>query len=143
MDRAGQTEHQDCQFMKLTRFRIQNYKGILDSDWVNVCPLTALVGKNEVGKTSLLQALHKFNPFKPAPYSIAREWPRGLRGARSDAQVVCAAEFELTPDEIKGLQELTAPQITLQHVQVTKDYAGRVEVLFGDGLFPEKLHPNT
>ncbi len=129
--------------MKLTRFRIQNYKGILDSDWVNVCPLTALVGKNEVGKTSLLQALHKFNPFKPAPYSIAREWPRGLRGARSDAQVVCAAEFELTPDEIKGLQELTAPQITLQHVQVTKDYAGRVEVLFGDGLFPEKLHPNT
>lgn len=129
--------------MKLTRFRIQNYKGILDSDWVNVCHLTALVGKNEVGKTSLLQALHKFNPFKPTPYSIAREWPRGLRGARSDAQVVCAAEFELTPDEIKGLQELTAPQVTLHKVQVTKDYAGRFEVLFGDGLFPEKLHPNT
>src|SRR5260370_41275551 len=126
--------------MKLTRFRIQNYKGILDSDWVNVCPLTALAGKNEVGKTSLLQALHKFTPFKPAPYSIAREWPRGLRGARSDAQVVCAAEFELTPDEIKGLQELTAPQITLQHVQVTKHDPGRVDVIFREGLCPHMLN---
>jgi len=54
--------------MKLTRFRIQKYKCILDSDWVNIPGLTVLVGKNEAGKTSLLKALHKFNPFNPEPY---------------------------------------------------------------------------
>ena len=54
---------------------------------VAVTPLTVLVGKNESGKTALLKALHKFNPFKPEPYAT-REWPRGHRDARSADQVV-------------------------------------------------------
>ena len=128
--------------MKLTRFKIQKFKSILDSDWVNVSSPTVLVGKNEAGKTSLLKALHKFNPFKPEPYSMAREWPRGFRGERSDAQVVCVAEFQLSDEELKGLQELAGQPVSLEKIQVTKDYAGRFEVLFPAGLFSEKLHPN-
>ena len=49
--------------MKLTAFRIYRYKSILDSGWIEVSPLTALVGKNESGKTTVLKALHKFNPY--------------------------------------------------------------------------------
>ncbi|MDB6065681.1 MAG: hypothetical protein JWR26_1889 [Pedosphaera sp.] len=128
--------------MKLARFRIQNYKCILDSEWVNVSGLTVLVGKNEAGKTSLLKALHKFNPFKPEPYSISREWPRGFRGQRADSQVVCTAEFELAADEIKALQELTTSQLPIERIQVTRDYSGRIEVLFPEGMFTENLHPN-
>src|SRR5258708_25721587 len=120
--------------MKLARFRIQNYKCILDSEWVNVSGLTVLVGKNEAGKTSLLKALHKFNPFKPEPYSITREWPRGFRGERADTQVVCTAEFELAPDELEGLQKLVEKPVSLESIHVTKDYAGRFEVLFPPGL---------
>ena len=81
--------------MKLKRFRVQMFKCILDSGWVDVTDLTVLVGKNEAGKTSLLKALQKFNPLTPEPYSMAREWPRGHRGERSDSQVVCQAEFRL------------------------------------------------
>ena len=44
------------------------YKGIIDSGWVKVNPLTVLVGKNESGKTLLLRALHKFNPYIPELY---------------------------------------------------------------------------
>jgi predicted ATP-dependent endonuclease of OLD family len=128
--------------MKLTRFKIQKYKCVLDSDWVNVSSPTVLVGKNEAGKTSLLKALHKFNPFKPEPYSMLREWPRGFRGGRSDAQVVCTTEFQLTAEELKGLQELAGQPVSLEKIEITKDYAGRFEVLFPAGLFPEKLHPN-
>ena len=102
--------------MKLTRFKIQKYKSILDSDWVNVSSPTVLVGKNEAGKTSLLKALHKFNPFKPEPYSMPREWPRGFRGERSDAQVVCTAEFQLAPEELKGLQELAEQPVSLEKI---------------------------
>ena len=47
--------------MKLTRARVINYKSIDDSSWVRVDDVTALVGKNESGKTAFLQAIRKIN----------------------------------------------------------------------------------
>src|SRR5438093_98991 len=97
--------------MKLVRFRIQMFRCVLDSQWVEVTPLTVVAGKNEAGKTALLKALHKFNPFTPEPYRMASEWPRGRRDERSEEQVVCTAEFELSNDEIKHLQSLTTDEV--------------------------------
>jgi len=129
--------------MELKAFRVQMYRCILDSDWIEVTPLTVVVGKNEAGKTTLLRALHKFNPFKPEPYSMDSEWPRGHRKKRSDAQVVCAARFELSHEEKEELAKLTDQAIDdLTTIEVTKDYAGHFEVLFPSNLFPDKLHPN-
>ena len=129
--------------MKLIEFRVQMYRCILDSGWIKVTPLTVVVGKNEAGKTTLLRALHKFNPFKPESYSMDSEWPRGHRKQRSDAQIVCAARFELSHEEKEELAKLTDQAIDdLTTIEVTKDYAGRFEVLFPSNLFPDKLHPN-
>ncbi len=128
--------------MKLIGFHIQMYRSVLDSGWIEVNPLTVLVGKNESGKTSLLKALHKFNPYKPEQYLMAQEWPRGHRKERSDSQVVCATRFELTNDEIQVLSTLTDQKITKNTIEVTRDYEGRLESIFPDGLFPDKLHPN-
>jgi predicted ATPase len=128
--------------MKLTRFRVQKYKCILDSGWVRVSNLTVLVGKNEAGKTSLLEALNKFNPFNPEPYSIPRDWPRGLRSERSDVQAVCTAEFVLSSQEIQALQSFASQPLTFDHVQVTRDYAARFEVQLPNGLFAEKPYPS-
>lgn len=129
--------------MEIKAFRVQMYRCILDSDWIEVTPLTVVVGKNEAGKTTLLRALHKFNPFKPEPYSIDREWPRGHRKERNDEQVVCAVRFELSPEEIEGLAEITdQPLDNISTLEVTKDYAGRFEVEFPSDLFPDTLHPN-
>lgn len=128
--------------MILKAFRIQKYKCFIDSGWIEVSPLTVLVGKNESGKTALLKALHKFNPFKSEPYSMDREWPRGRRAERSDAQVACTARFELTPEEIQDLAGLTDQKMTATTIDITRDYGGRVEVLFPTDIFPDKLHPN-
>lgn len=128
--------------MRLTSFRIQMYKCVLDSGDIPIVNLTVLVGKNEAGKTALLRALHKFNPFKPDPYSIPREWPRGHRGERSPEQIVCTAQFELNDDEKRQLAEITTERIDFDQVSFTRDYAGRLEVIFPDGQFPAKLHPN-
>ena len=56
--------------MKMTAFRVQNYRSVIDSGWCDLDELTVIVGKNESGKTSLLKALWKFNPFEPAPYDL-------------------------------------------------------------------------
>ena len=128
--------------MKLKRFRVQMFKCILDSGWVDVTDLTVLVGKNEAGKTSLLKALQKFNPLTPDPYSMAREWPRGHRRERSDSQVVCQAEFRLDAADKTALANLTTEKMVAENLTVTRNYAGRIEVLFPEGSFPDRLHQN-
>ncbi|MFN4014230.1 MAG: AAA family ATPase [Reyranella sp.] len=127
--------------MKLKEFQIYKYKSIIDSGPIEVGDLSVLVGKNEAGKTSLLRALHKLNPFQTDPYSIDREWPRGDRPSKSDRQFVCRASFELTPQEKSDLQEFNNQPLP-DRVIVKKDYAGRFAVEFPQGLFPDQVHPS-
>ncbi|HBF38478.1 MAG TPA: hypothetical protein DDW50_14310, partial [Firmicutes bacterium] len=71
--------------MRLKAFRIQMYKCIIDSGWVEVNSLTALIGKNGSGKTSLLKALYKFHPsHNEDGYSLEIEWPRSRRKERNE-----------------------------------------------------------
>ncbi len=48
--------------MKLLSFNIQNYRSIIYSGWCSLAHdnITALIGQNESGKTSVLEALHSF-----------------------------------------------------------------------------------
>jgi len=48
--------------MKLTAFRIRNFRSIVDSGWQNLSPdnITCLIGQNESGKTSVLEGLRAF-----------------------------------------------------------------------------------
>ncbi len=48
--------------MKLVAFRIKNFRSIVDTDWQNLSPdnITCLIGQNESGKTSVLEALKVF-----------------------------------------------------------------------------------
>src|SRR5712671_7049551 len=128
--------------MKLTAFRIQRYKSILDSGWIEVSPLTVLVGKNESGKTTVLRALHKFNPFDPEPYMLDREWPRSQRKGRSENQVVCSTRFALSPEESGEMEAITGGRPLPAELTVTRDYKGRLEIEFPEELFAQKLHPN-
>lgn len=124
--------------MLLKAFRIQMYKCVYDSGWIEVSPLTALIGKNESGKTSLLNALYRFNPYKPEAYAIEKDWPRSKRKERDENQVVCSTRFELTPEEIDELSILTGQNVTESSFEVTRTYAGRLTVVFPPGLFPDK-----
>ena len=88
--------------MKAIRFRVQNFRNIDDSDWITLEKVTAFVGRNESGKTSLLKALHKFNPATPEPYDAQREFPRDRytrdyvsNGSKGEDWPVCSVEFEI------------------------------------------------
>ena len=49
--------------MKLSAFRIRNFRSIIDTNWTRLAPdnITALIGQNESGKTSILEALNSFS----------------------------------------------------------------------------------
>ncbi len=127
--------------MQLKSFRVEMYRCIIDSGWIQVSPLTVMVGKNEAGKTSLLKALHKLNPFRTEPYSIDQEWPRGRRRARNNSQVICRAKFSLSTEEIAELGRLSEQDVKVDEVEVVRDYSNKLDILVPPDLFPESMHP--
>lgn len=48
--------------MKLLKFRVTEFRSVLDSGWIEVENITALIGTNESGKTNILLPLWKLNP---------------------------------------------------------------------------------
>nr|VFK00585.1 MAG: AAA ATPase domain-containing protein [Candidatus Kentron sp. H]VFK00659.1 MAG: AAA ATPase domain-containing protein [Candidatus Kentron sp. H]VFK04645.1 MAG: AAA ATPase domain-containing protein [Candidatus Kentron sp. H] len=110
--------------MKLKKFRVCNFRNIVDSGWVEMDDIITLVGKNESGKTSLLQALWKFNPHKNHPYILDREWPRGRRKERSPEQVVIETEFDFNEEERAALAEIHESTASVTGVRIEKDYQG-------------------
>lgn len=116
--------------MKLDSFRVQNYRSILDSGWVEVTDILAIVGKNESGKTSLLKALWKLKPFKPTPYSLDREWPRGRRKDRDATAPVITARFTFSQSEIETLSLIDVSCEGLTGVEITKSYDGKINAVY-------------
>ena len=125
--------------MELIAFRVRMYKGIIDSKWVDVNNLTVLVGKNESGKTSLLKALHKFNPDASEPYDIEKEWPRGHPSEHNKEHVVCQAKFQLSDQEKTTLARDASIKNFPDTIEVSRNYAGELEVKFADEIFSEKF----
>ena len=90
--------------MQLTRFRITNYRNIIDSGWVDINSITAFVGQNEAGKSNLFEALYRINPFaSDEAYNIDEDWPVDDWGNKDPSVLVCQVEFALAPDEIESL----------------------------------------
>jgi recombinational DNA repair ATPase RecF len=48
--------------MELKSFRVRNFRSINDSGEIDVSRITALLGRNESGKSNILRALHSLNP---------------------------------------------------------------------------------
>lgn len=133
--------------MKLIAFRVTMYKGILDSGWVEVNPLTVLVGKNESGKTSLLRALYKLNPYNlesldphnSDSYNRAKEWPRAHLAEQDEGHAVCRAKFQLSGQEKSQLLEIIDRKKIPDFVEVSRNYAGQLEVNFEEDILSDKL----
>lgn len=110
--------------MKLATFRVQNYRGILDSGWIETDDLTVIVGKNESCKTSLLKALWKFNPFINESYNLNREWPRGRRKEKSEDKIVVTVRFEFNPTEKTQLEAIDNSLQEITSVEIKRNYKG-------------------
>ena len=135
--------------MRAIRFRVQNFRNIDDSDWIELEKVTAFVGRNESGKTSLLKALHKFNPATPEPYNAQREFPRDrytrdyvADGSKGENWPVCSVEFEI-PEELrieiaKLLEEDEKPP---EMVIATRNYDGPLQFKHAPAIEEKPLTP--
>jgi hypothetical protein len=98
--------------MKLVEFRVRNYRNVIDSGWIKLTNLTALVGQNESGKSNLCEALYRLNPFeREAAYLIDEDWPADDWGGRNAEAPVCEGRFIIEDaEEIEDLYTKAAPK---------------------------------
>lgn len=62
--------------MKLIKAQAKKFRSIENSNEFEIGDLTCLVGKNEAGKTAMLQALYGLKPFKEYEFDKIRDYPR-------------------------------------------------------------------
>ena len=94
--------------MKLKKVRVTNYKSIDDSEDFSVRQLTCLAGKNEAGKSALLQALRRLNPVEETEHDFddLMEYPRRRRSdlrKGGEAANVLNTEWELEEEELSAI----------------------------------------
>ncbi len=64
--------------MRLTSVRVCEFKSVLDSGEFETGDITCLVGKNEAGKTAVLEALYRLNPVISGHgnFNVTHDYPR-------------------------------------------------------------------
>jgi hypothetical protein len=116
--------------MQLRKARITNFKIVEDSNEFSLDRVTCLVGKNESGKTALLQALYRMNPYDAdaAVYHKIEEYPRRYlldydeRHQDGEARVVSTI-WELEESEVNAIEKVLGfGTVTSREVQVFKTY---------------------
>lgn len=138
--------------MRLMKVEIRDYKSVRHSYPFEVGEITCLVGKNESGKTAILQALYKLNPVVPehGGFDVTDEYPRSeveeyrqrVEAGEEEPATVVEAEYALDDDEVAAVEAaygagvLTAKSITLSkgydnklYVEVKADEAAAVRGL--------------
>jgi len=87
--------------MHITQFRVENYRSIKSTDWVDINTITAFIGQNEAGKSNLCEALYRLNPYEPDLYNVDEDWPVDDWGNKNKSGLVCEARFAIDdPAEI-------------------------------------------
>ena len=107
--------------MKLVHANIQRYRSIGEPTEFDVEPdVTALVGKNESGKTAVLQSLYKSNPVDRAKFDPDLDYPshRSFELRKNDHIKVTRLTYELDDDDIAAVEAILYPEV-LDNKRVT------------------------
>lgn len=114
--------------MKLRSVRVENFKSINDSNDFSVGDLTCLVGKNESGKTALLQALQRLNPDSGPTRFADTEFPRNRWNEYKETKTddpanVLTTVWELEAEDVSAVEAVLGPgALTSSTLRVTKAY---------------------
>lgn len=123
--------------MILKRYKVENFRSVLNSGWIDCDSVTTLVGINEAGKSNLLLALWKLNPAREGNIDILHDMPVSklstYRKTPEDIKFI-TAEFELDDKAIANIESTV--ECNLQgdkSVTVTRFYNGSYTFEFPSG----------
>lgn len=113
--------------MKLETFRVRNYRSINDSGDIDVSRITALLGRNESGKSNLLRALHSLNPIEGfSALKPIKDFPRHRRLEEcTDDTPVLSTTWALNGDDKAALLEILPRAVEVERVTIGRNYKGR------------------
>lgn len=116
--------------MFVKRFHITDYKCIRDSGWVATERVTALVGKNESGKTAVLEALQKFYGDGDVQFA-PKDFPRDRSKEHSPDKVCVEIQFLLNDTDKTALGQIIPELANVDLVRITKTYGNHYFVDLG------------
>jgi len=121
--------------MELVKFRISNFRSINDSGEIMVKDNTALVGRNESGKTNLLLALYSLNPADKEMYDLSdvKDFPRDrpLSEFSEDLEVIDTF-WELKESEQEELKDQLNYSNIIKTVRIRRPYKAEYLIEFID-----------
>lgn len=123
--------------MRLTDIHVTEFQSIRDSNECSVGDITCLVGKNEAGKTALLQALYRLNPIIPkhGTYSVTDDYPRwdvedyriAIESGEQDHAKVAQAVFKFDRDDVEAVESVFGDKaLSGSTVKVWKGYENKL-----------------
>jgi len=124
--------------MKLKSVEITEFQSIRKSNPFDVGDITCLVGKNEAGKTAILQALYRLNPIIGSEeYDVTDDYPRSdvedyqqevENGDRGHA-IVTKATYSLDAGDLSKLhQDFDAGILKKPEISLSKGYENRLYI---------------
>lgn len=118
--------------MRLLSFRVRNYRSINDSGEITVSRITALLGRNESGKSNLLRALHSLNPIAGfEALKPIKDFPRHKRLEEcTDDTLVLSTTWTLDDDDKEALLEVIPRATDISKVVIGRRYGNTRTVEF-------------
>jgi predicted ATPase len=110
--------------MRLKNFQILNFRSINDSGSIDASRITALLGRNESGKSNLLRGLHSLNPAEGfAALNPIKDFPRHRKLTEcSDKTPVVKSVWELDDEAQAELEAIWPRAAGIKEVQVGRNY---------------------
>lgn len=120
--------------MKLSKVRVREYKSIWDSNEFDIDRIACLVGKNEAGKTAIIEALYRLNPIVESdgnfdvtedyPRSVVEDYRQDVSAKNRPEAIVVEATFDLEEKELTEIQkEYGKNALKHPYVKLSKGYA--------------------
>ena len=111
--------------MRLESFQVKVFRNVVDSGSIKVVDSTCIVGKNEAGKSSVIEALHRLNPAKPISFDLLDDYPRWLKKEHEIAGVIddavpITATFTFSDEEKIDLESRFGKGVLTKYELVAK-----------------------
>ena len=142
--------------MKLTRFRVKDFRAVQDTGWIECQKVTAFAGENEAGKTTLFMALLKLTNFakkdgetgvfksnetRMARIRVSVDMPidrkAELESVIHDTTFIYA-EFELN-EPMQAMLRQMLPWFKEDRLVLSRKYSGEYNIDILEGYDPESV----